>query len=317
MNFNLLISLALICQIFGLSSLQNKVENNLLLHSAFEIAVRDRGGVKGAKIFKIDPLQIPTFPKRIESMKVEVNSVSAVVIDNDTGKILYAKDKDKQHPIASITKVMTAIVALENLAPEEVVSVSSNSTRLIGSKMGLRSNERITVRNLIYGAVLVSGNDAAQALADYWDSRGGKISFVQMMNNKARELGLKKTRYEDAVGISKNNLSTPYETALLFKYAMRNKIFATIADLNQFSVTSVSGTVSHNLVNSNKLLRDYPRIYRGGKTGFNYEGHYNLVEEAEREGRRIIAVVFGCGSSEHRFFEMQKVVNWAFESYRW
>lgn len=218
---------------------------------------------------------------------------SAVVLDGTTGEVLFAQNADEQLPMASTTKIMTAIVAIENFDIDREYIVKKEYTQVEGSSMYLKEGEHITLRDTLYGLMLMSGNDAALAVAG---ECGGLQHFVGLMNATAQRLGLKNTHFDNPNGLdSKTHHTTARELAELAAYAMRNKQFREIVGSKSYQANGRS------MKNHNKLLTLYPDCI-GVKTGFTKKSGRCLVSAAERNGRRLIAVTLNAPDdwNDHR-----------------
>lgn len=221
----------------------------------------------------------------------QVSARSAVVLDGVTGRVLYEKDADKKSLIASTTKIMTALVALEQFGLDETVTVPQEAVGVEGSSIYLQKDERITVRELLYGVMLQSGNDAATALAAA--SEGGAAAFVDRMNGKARQLGLTRTHFANPSGLDDpENYSTARELAKLSAYAMENETFRTLVSTKTIQLGQRS------FVNHNKLLWRYAGA-EGVKTGYTKQAGRILVSAASNAGRRLICVTI-CAPDDWR-----------------
>lgn len=210
-----------------------------------------------------------------------VSAHSAVVLDALTGEALFEQNADEILPMASTTKIMTALIALEYGDLDRVYTVKKEYTLVEGSSMYLREGEKISLRDTLYGLMLMSGNDAALAIAG---ECGGQEAFVAAMNDKALELGLANTHFDNPNGLdSENHHTTARELAKLTAYAMEN------ADFRQIVGTAAYTMEGRSMTNHNKLLRLYPDAV-GVKTGFTKKSGRCLVSAAERGGRRLIAV---------------------------
>lgn len=210
-----------------------------------------------------------------------VSAHSAVVLDALTGEALFEQNADEILPMASTTKIMTALIALECGDLDRVYTVKKEYTLVEGSSMYLREGEKISLRDTLYGLMLMSGNDAALAVAG---ECGGQEAFVAAMNDKALELGLANTHFDNPNGLdSENHHTTARELAKLTAYAMEN------ADFRQIVGTAAYTMEGRAMTNHNKLLRLYPDAV-GVKTGFTKKSGRCLVSAAERGGRRLIAV---------------------------
>lgn len=219
-----------------------------------------------------------------------VSAESAVLMEAGSERILYEQNADQRLPMASTTKVMTAILAIEFRQPSLLVTVADQAVGTEGSSMYLKSEERIRLIDLIYGLMLTSGNDAAVAIA--CAVAGDVPSFVAMMNRKAQELGLSDTNFVTVNGLHDDqHFTTAKDLARLTAYALRNPDFRTVVS-TQYHTTE-GGTVRHTLKNKNKLLWNYEGA-TGVKTGYTMKAGKCLVFSAERDGMHLIGVVLNC-----------------------
>ena len=211
-----------------------------------------------------------------------ISAKCAIVVDGQTGRVLYEKDADKQSLIASTTKIMTALIVCEQCNVLDRMSIPKEAVGIEGSSMYLREGEVLTIQELLYGMMLHSGNDAAVALAIYC---GGTVEgFAELMNDKAHRLGMKDTHFVNPNGLdAPGHYSTARDLALLASYAMENPIFAQTVSAK----TVCAG--GRSLRNHNKLLWQVEGA-DGVKTGFTKAAGRILVSSATRQGRRIIAV---------------------------
>ena len=222
------------------------------------------------------------FPCRVQA----VSAQSAIVIDACTGRVLYEKDPDRQSLIASTTKIMTALIICEQCNVLDRMRVPKEAVGIEGSSMYLREGEVLTLQELLYGLMLRSGNDAAVALAIYC---GGTVEgFAELMNDKARQLGMLNTHFVNPSGLdSPDHYSTARDLAILAAYAMENPIFARTVSAK--SVTAAN----RSLRNHNKLLWQVEGA-DGVKTGYTKAAGRILVSSATRSGRRLIAVTINA-----------------------
>ena len=214
-----------------------------------------------------------------------VNSASSyILMDAKTGRVLLSKDKDNSMLIASITKIMTSIIVLENTSIDNIVTVDDSILKSYGSGIYIQIGEEISVKDLLYGLMLRSGNDAAIMLATYIS--GSEEEFVKLMNEKAKELHMTNTTFNNSSGLDENkgNYSTTYDMALLTKYAMNNKIFMEIVGTKSY----VTNFKSYSWTNKNKLLK-YDFI-TGGKTGYTEKAKRTLVTTANINNMDLIVV---------------------------
>lgn len=240
-------------------------------------------------------------PARAE---LAVSAKAAILMHADSGRVLYEKNADEHMLIASTTKIMTAIVVLEHCELDDLVEVDSRSAGIEGSSMYLKAGESYTVEDLLYGLLLVSGNDAASALALH--VADSMEEFAELMNSKAAELGMTESSFKNAHGLDEEgHYSTARDMAKLAAYCMGNEDFARIA-----------GTVSHTvgeqtLVNHNRLLREYDGCL-GLKTGYTMAAGRTLVTCAERDGARYVCVTLNDPAD---WDDHKALYDWAFANY--
>lgn len=214
-----------------------------------------------------------------------VSAKAAILIDGTTGQVLFSQNADERLPMASTTKIMTAITAIENFDLDKEYTVKREYTLVEGSSMYLKEGEKITLRETLYGLMLMSGNDAALAVAG---ECGGLESFVERMNQTAQDIGLKDTHFDNPNGLDGDtHYTTARELAQLTAYAMHNPEFRQMVS----SKTHQSG--ERYMTNHNKLLRLYDDAI-GVKTGFTKKSGRCLVSAAERNGRTLIAVTLNA-----------------------
>lgn len=247
---------------------------------------------------------------------------SAILIDEKSFYELYAKNAEQKVPIASTTKIMTALIVLEEYPDQlnEVVTVTSQMINVEGSDIQLRSGEKMTVENLLKGLLIMSGNDTAYSLAAHF---GGKDDFVKKMNAKAVFLGLKNTQYKDPAGLDDEGYSTASDLAIIAAYAMRNQQFREIVRTPNANITSADGRILHELKNSNRMMRVEEQFYFpsaiGVKTGFTPAAGHCLVSAAEKDGHRIIAVILNTNENTLTASakESKKLLEWGFNNWTW
>ena len=216
----------------------------------------------------------------------------AIVISAETGDVIYEKDADKIAPMASTTKIMSTLIALEQADLDVPFVVDPDAIKIEGSSMGLREGDRVTIRDLCYGMMLPSGNDAANAVAV---KIAGSISeFAQIMNSRAREIGIKNTNFctPSGLDISKDDShhSTARDMAILTKKAMENPMFCEICSKTSKELFFGNPPQKRTIFNHNKLLKTFPGAC-GVKTGFTKKAGRCLVSAAQRDGVKLIAVV--------------------------
>jgi D-alanyl-D-alanine carboxypeptidase (penicillin-binding protein 5/6) len=220
---------------------------------------------------------------------------AAILVDARTGAVLWAKRPHSRLPIASTTKIMTALLALQRLRPKDVVAIDPNVPRAAPFREGLRAGERIPAWKLFYGLMLYSGNDDALALAIA--TAGTRPAFVHAMNDEARRLELRDTHFSTPSGVvDRDNRSSAWDLAALTRYAMRNPRFRAVVRTRRKRVAWPAPTFSKIYVNKNRLLATY-RGADGVKTGWTTLAGHCLVATAHRGDVRLIAVVLGSSNA--------------------
>lgn len=249
----------------------------------------------------------------VTNNSLNLNTRSCIVLDRLSKQILYGKNETNQVKMASTTKIMTCIVIIENFDLNTTVEVSKKAAGTCGSRLGLKTGDKITIRDLLYGLMLCSGNDAAVCLAEV--TCGNVANFCDLMNNKAIELGLTNTHFESPHGLdSDGHYTTAYELALLTDYALQNKTFAQICGTKAITIT-ING-YPKNLSNTNELLGNLNGIY-GVKTGFTNGANRCLVTACKRGDMDIICVVLGCDTKKFRTQDSIKLIEWTFKNYEY
>ncbi|WP_442893550.1 D-alanyl-D-alanine carboxypeptidase family protein [Bacillus sp. 2205SS5-2] len=219
-----------------------------------------------------------------------VSAQGAVLMDQESGRVLFEKNAHTQMRIASITKIMTAILAIESDKLQETVKVSNNAVRTEGSSVYLQLGEEISLEHLVYGLMLRSGNDAAVAIAEHV---GGSLDgFVYLMNEKAVEIGMINTHFANPHGLDdhENHLSSAYDMAVLMKYAMNNETFQKISGTEVHKAPKPDSQWNRSWHNKNRLLTQLYEYCTGGKTGYTKRAKRTLVTTASKEGEHLIAV---------------------------
>ncbi|MBD1378693.1 D-alanyl-D-alanine carboxypeptidase family protein [Metabacillus arenae] len=245
------------------------------------------------------------------------NAKSAILIERDTGKILYEKNSNEKLPPASMTKIMTMLLIMEALDKgqikmDEKVRTSEYAASMGGSQIFLEVGEEMTVEEMLKGIAIASGNDASMAMAEH--IAGSEEDFVNRMNEKAKELGLKNTRFQNPTGLpEKDHVSTAHDMSIMSKELLKYE-----------GITKFTGTYEDYLredsdkkfwlVNTNRLVKFYPGV-DGVKTGFTNEAKYCLTATAKKGNMRVIAVVFGASTPKDRNAQISKMLDYAFSQY--
>lgn len=241
--------------------------------------------------------------------EIDVSARAAILIDAASGRTLYAKNADTRYPMASTTKIMTALLALENSAPDEVVTASERASGTGGTSIYLGVGEQLSMHEMLLGLMLRSGNDAAVAIAEH--VAGSVEDFAAMMNERAEALGA------DAHFVTPNGLdadghgASARGMALIAREAMKREDFRALVFTQRAVIPWRDSQYNRVLSNKNRLLREYDGA-TGIKTGFTSQAGRCLVFSAERNGLELIGVVLNCGAW---FDEAQRLLDWGFENF--
>lgn len=240
----------------------------------------------------------------------ELSSNAILAVDLDSGTILYQKNPDTRLLPASTAKVVTALVAMDYYSLDDILTVPEFSIE--GQKMKLIPGEVMTVRDLIYGILVYSANDAAETLARNYP--GGKESFVTAMNLKVQDLGLKDTFFENPIGFDgANQYTTAMDLFKIAEYAIQKPFFKEVVGTKEITVGSADGKYVHRLNNINKLIGEIEGVV-GIKTGWTENAMENLVTYVERDNNKLITVVLG---SQDRFGDTEALIDWIYTNYSW
>ena len=302
-----LIMLAVAWGLFALGANENKEENKPIEASVQRLPV------------SIDANIIPIRNWSIQ--EPDVLAQSAIVMNfkpnSEQGSVLYQKNINQVLPIASLTKIMTGIIVLENFDLEEIIKVSKNSVLTLGDKGGLNTGEELKVRDLLYIMLIESSNDAAMALTsdNSWLSYD---DFIGLMNSKIKEIGLENTNLIDPAGLSVDNQSTALDLAKLTNYSLRFPMLWEILRTSQATIYSIDNKFVHNLINTNTLLDKFSFL-RGGKTGYTIEANGCMLTVSEiptslGNNNYLITVVLG---SSQRETDTENLIFWAKTAHIW
>jgi D-alanyl-D-alanine carboxypeptidase (penicillin-binding protein 5/6) len=273
----------------------------LLMAAGSLVIVRSPVGATGGARPKFHPLAAEAMDPPVDlprGPRVVIPTViapSAIVVDETTGRVLFAKRPDLPLPIASLAKVMTALLVLERSDLGETVTVSKRAAFTQPVVMGLRPGERITVRELMFGLLLRSGNDAAVALAEHVS--GSVPAFLSLMNRRAIALGLRRTWFASPNGLDDRGFSTARDLATLTRVALANATFARMVDTDRFFLRDGRGP-ARVLWNINLFRGQYFGAV-GVKTGFTSRAGDCLAAAARRGGRTLVAIVLGDSAATH------------------
>ena len=261
-------------------------------------------------------LLIP-FCVRGEELNLAENAKSAIMIEASTGEILYKKNINERMAPASMTKIMSLILIMENIESgrlnwNDIVVVSKNASSMGGSQIFLETNEMMSVEDLVKGICIASGNDATVALAE--KIAGTESAFVKLMNDKVRELGLKNTNFVNATGLdAENHYSTAYDMAIMAKELIRHEKILEFSSIYEDYLRKNTDN-SFWLVNTNKLVRFYSYI-DGLKTGYTGDAGYCLTATGKKNGMRLITVVMNVDNTDNRSKDTIAMMDYGFNMY--
>lgn len=246
------------------------------------------------------------------------NAKSAILIEASTGKVLYEKNIDEKYAPASMTKMMSLLLIMENidnrnLRMDEVIKVSKNASSMGGSQIFLQENEEMTVEDLLKGITIGSANDATVALAERIG--GTESAFVELMNKKAKELGLKNTNFKNPTGLDEaNHYSSSRDMSIIARELVKH---SKILEFSSIYETYLRTDTDNKfwLVNTNKLVRFYPGV-DGLKTGYTEEAGYCLTATINKDNMRLIAVVMGEPTSSIRNSEVSALLDYGYNLYQ-
>lgn len=238
----------------------------------------------------------------------QLNATSALILEMPASRILYSKNIYTQRPIASLTKLLTALTVYDNLKVDDVITISAQAIKIPENLANLNLGEQLSVEQLLYALLVESSNDAAVALEQFYNSNKQKdvASFVPLMNQKAKSLQLYNTHFVEPTGLDAQNYSTAYDIANMLYAVFQNDMLARIIKTSDYSTESVDGKFSHYWVSSNKLLGTYNIV--GGKTGYTEEAGQSMAVIASIPGDKYIIIV--VLDAENREAEIIKLLDW-------
>lgn len=245
------------------------------------------------KIFFVLPVMaVILFFNTLYVRALDVSAESAVLIEANSNAVIFEKESKKQMPMASTTKIMTSIIAIENMEPNREITVTDRMVSVEGTSMGLLPSDRVTVHGLVCGMLMSSGNDAANSLA--YEMSGSPERFSNVMNSYAKKIGMNNTNFVTPSGLDdENHFSTAYDMALLGSYAIKNREFLSICSAKSIRIEFGNPPYSRTLKNHNKLLSSYDGCI-GIKTGFTKKSGRCLVSAATKNGITLVAVTLNA-----------------------
>lgn len=243
----------------------------------------------------------------------DLSAAGAILVDLDTGQVLYEKNADTQFYPASTTKIMTALVALERGKLDDVITCGESVRNVDGSSIYLEVGERETLNDLLYAMMLRSANDAAVAIAEHY---GGTVDkFVELMNAKAAELGAKNTHFVTPNGLhDPGHVTTPRDLAIIARAAMQNPVFTQIVNTREHDMPWPAKNSIRQLYNINDLLYSFDGAI-GIKTGYTSQAQHTLVGAAERGGLRLLSVTMRSDLA-HRYADTRALLAWGFDHFK-
>lgn len=282
------------------TNLETKLESRLFTD---EESSRETVASNG---FRISPLP----EKSLSFTEISSNAGGAMFSDNTSGEILFEINAHKKLPMASITKLMTALITVEYTNPDDVVTVNSLPVQPLDTIMGLSVGDKLTVKELLHGLLIESGADASLALSGH--IAGNDQKFAALMNERASKLGLTETQFTNSIGHDESgHYSTPADLTKLARVALTNPIIAEIVAKKSYVATGVTGK-KYYLSNTNLLLDN--QNYKGIKTGTTFAAGQCLLSLYDDGTRRIIGVLLGSPS---RFTETSGIIEWTKRSFTW
>ena len=301
--------------------------------------VQGRKSKEGGELAKTDKIVDELLVEEVDAPVLKdgvgetyVRARSSIVIDAESGTILHYQDGKKRTAIASLTKIMTAIVVVENIEDleKEIVTIDPSVIPIEGTRVGcpsstycmsnrLQSGEKISAMSLFEAMLMNSANDAAVALGIH--IAGSQKAFADIMNRKAEELGLRDTHFCNPSGLDEDDnpggcYSTAYDLARITAYSLKHDIIWNTLKTKGKEVYSLDGTIAHRIINTDKLLDEMPNCL-GGKTGFTYEAGISLMMAAHHPLNKNTKVVAVMIDNNYRWHDIKILFNWVFNAYSW
>ena len=251
---------------------------------------------------------LPPLPQKRLNLPISLSAKASLLLDYSSGVVFWRQNEEEKLPPASLTKLITALIVLEEMDKEQVVTI--NRVENYGQVMGLTAGERMKVGDLLKALLIFSANDAAYALADAYP--GGREAFINRANVRVQELGLKNTHFVNPNGEDNpNHYSTAWDLARLAQRLWRFEEFRQIVSQNQTLVCDVNGLTCHSLYTTDDLLGQFPGLV-GGKTGFTEQAGECFLSFWETDGVQLLSVILGSGD---RFGDTQKLLQWGLASF--
>ncbi|MFT8351334.1 serine hydrolase [Clostridium saccharoperbutylacetonicum] len=254
-----------------------------------------------------------------ETTPPQINAQGCILIDASTGQVLFGKNEESTFEPASTTKIMTALITLEKCKLDDEVTVQEDYTKVGGTGIGLLKGDVLTVKDLLLGLLLESGNDCANALADHIS--GNTTEFAKLMNAKAKELGATHTNFKNPSGMpDPEHITTPHDLALFLKAIISNKDYMEISKVPTYTITLKNDSSKTIIVNNknymiNKNSKYYYPYAICGKNGYTTVANQTYVAAAEKDGHVLVASFLNALDKDQNFHDMQSVFNYGFNNY--
>ncbi len=307
MNHSLIIGILVLSQLIPSAWIVNPLTYEISSDNQVSVVVEQR---TSSLIYQSSAPQ-----KITDSLGIETTAGSTVLYDPDSLTILFQKNPNEVRPIASITKLMTALVFLDHNPGFNSEAEIIEADQVPGGNLDLREGERLTVWDLFNASLVGSANNATEALARL--SGLSREDFLSEMNQRAKDLGLTQTSFDDVTGLSTNNVSTAYEIARLASFAFNNSFIEEVSRQADYTFQTIGRQRKINIDNTNQLFDSFIKI-TGSKTGFTNEaGNCLVVRTDDGRGHQIVSVVLGASSAEDRFQETKGLLTWGFENWSW
>lgn len=275
-------------------------------------------------LFKIKSIRLKTFillilllyisAAKVSYAEPSISTPSAILIDSYTGQVMWSKNASEKRSIASTTKIMTAILVIEKLSLNDVAITSKRASEVGESEIYLVPGEKLTVQQLLYASMLRSANDAVMTLAE--KTAGSAENFVKMMNEKAKELGMKSTSFANPHGLTNgSHKSSAKDLAVLSRYAMKNPVFRKIVSTKKIIIPWPGRQYKRLIESHNRLIGKY-KYAIGIKTGFTNDSQHCLASAAKKGNREVIAVLLGGRSGEIVANESQQLLEYGLSNFK-
>ncbi|MBU1167670.1 D-alanyl-D-alanine carboxypeptidase [Patescibacteria group bacterium] len=288
-------------------------ENQVVLEDSAPVAMANASEVVSEPILTSSP------QKKTDSLGMKITAESALVTDLNSGLVLYAKNPDKKVAMASITKVMTVLLALDEKDRfEEEVLIDNEMILLEGAKIKLLRDEKIRLGDLVKGALISSGNDAACAVGKYLGD-GDLSRFTELMNKKASELGLENTQFKNPTGLDEEgHYSTARDLTKLFTEALKDESFRDMINTKDTEAHALNVEKIHYFHNTNRLLHGSYPYMKGGKTGYTENAGFCLLSLSGNSDKdEIITVVLGSDLNGNQFQDSKALIEWSYNNFEW